>query len=481
MNMPRYSSFLLACYVLLLLSSGIILPAEKDTSLEEALQQFRAAGSFFTDGQTAYHKGDQKKALTSMEKCLTKMPRHIYAHYYMANLFYIQEDYTQAKKHMQQALANFDFMQQLNTYADKQKFKQLGDFEQALEGLWDTTNSCRDSRELEFAFDRIDKVEGDLEIAARKKQQRLERMHAHYFYFNGNIQFQQKKIPEAMRSYQQAVKLDPAHAAAYNNIIAILYMAEQYDPALAYLETAEKQGLEDNLNLKLKEMLFKALDKPTAGILQEALSTGISPVKAKRLALSIPRENSQLPPVYANCYIVFHADTKQGVLIDPGVRDARIEDYVQRQGITLKAILNTHGHYDHSDGNQFYADLYKVPAYAHKNDLDYYESPPDKYISDDQNLTFDGFSIQVLHTPGHSSGSLCFKVGDFLFSGDTLFRQDIGRIFADNEKERGKNRTRLLQLIRDKLLVLPDNTVVCPGHGRTSSIAAEKKNNPFFN
>jgi len=295
-NLYRYSLFCLAWFVMLLLSLGLLPAAEKTTSLDEALKQFRDAGSFFTDGQTAFHKGDQEKALASLGKCLAKMPRHIYAHYYLANLYYIQEDYTRALNHMQSALENFDFMQELNFYADEQKFKQLGDFEQALEGLWDTTNSCRDSRELEFAFNRIDKVEGDLEIAARKKQQRLERMHAHYFYFNGNILFQQKNIPDAMRSYQQAIKLDPAHAAAYNNIIAILYTAEQYDPALAYLEIAEQQGLEDNLNLKLKEMLFNALGKPTAGILQEDLVSGPSPIKAKRLALSIPREHSQLPP-----------------------------------------------------------------------------------------------------------------------------------------------------------------------------------------
>jgi glyoxylase-like metal-dependent hydrolase (beta-lactamase superfamily II) len=168
------------------------------------------------------------------------------------------------------------------------------------------------------------------------------------------------------------------------------------------------------------------------------------------------------------------------VLIDPGVKDSRIQDFIQENELEVKAILNTHDHADHTGANKIYSEHFSVPICAPKEDAQYYETTPDKLLEEGSMLEFDGFKIQVLHTPGHTDGSLCFLTGNVLFSGDTLFRNDIGRVWAEDSEKLDDIRKDLIRTIQEKILTLPSETLICPGHGKTTTVAAEKENNPAF-
>ena len=104
--------------------------------------------------------------------------------------------------------------------------------------MWNSTNSCRDSRAIEMAFDQVDKEESDMEISTRQRQKTMERMKAHYLYFCGNILLQLHRYNDSLLRYQEAIRLNPKHADAYNNIIAILYIAKEYEKALQFWEEA---------------------------------------------------------------------------------------------------------------------------------------------------------------------------------------------------------------------------------------------------
>jgi glyoxylase-like metal-dependent hydrolase (beta-lactamase superfamily II)/Tfp pilus assembly protein PilF len=477
----KNARFLLIC-VIILLGALHISPQDKESkSLEEAMKQLKSSNALYLKGVDKFGKGDRKDASEEFKKCIKEMPQHAYAHYYLANLFYIEQDFSGSLAHMEKALANLDFMQELSAYADEQKSSKFNALRDSLEEMWNSTNSCRDSRAIEFAYDQVDKEESDMEIAARQRQKTMVRMKAHYLYFYGNVLLNLRRYNDALQRYQEAIRLNPRHADAYNNIIAILYLAKEYSKALLFWQEAETQGLDEQLNLKLKESLYAALGRPTEGILQEDLtledSEGLS---VMRFCLDFRKDGEMSPPLYANCYIVFNQESRDAVVIDPGVQDPRIEEFIRRFDLDIKAILNTHDHADHTSANVYFARLFNAPVCAPKEDAEYYDSPPDRLLKDGDILDFEGLSIGVIHTPGHTEGSLCFLIGDYIFSGDTLFKNDIGKIWAEDEKKADDVREKLLLAIKEKILVLPGKTIVCPGHGKTSTIAAELANNPYF-
>jgi hydroxyacylglutathione hydrolase len=474
--------FFLICGIILAFAFNVSPQDKEDKSFEEAMKQLKSTYPIYLKGVDKYEKGDREGSIDVFRNCIQKMPRNAYAHYYLANIYYIRKDFSSSLAHMEKAVANIDYMQQLGTYADEQKSLKFNSLRGSLEEMWNSTNSCRDSRAIEFAFDQVDKEEGEMEIAARKRQKSMTRMKAHYLYFCGNILLQLQRYNDSLLRYQEAIKLNPQHADAYNNIIAILYLAKEYSKALLFWEDAETQGLDEQLNLKLKESLYLALGRPTEGILQEDLTSreGTGNLGVIRFCLDFRKDGEMSPPLYVNCYIVFNQESRETVIIDPGVNDPRIEDFIRQRDLDVKAILNTHDHADHTSANSVYAKLFNAPVLAPKEDAKYYDSQPDRLLKGGDVLDFDGLSIRVIHTPGHTEGSLCFHIGDYIFSGDTLFRNDIGKIWAEDEKETEDIRQKLLLLIKGKIMVLPGKTIVCPGHGKTTTIALEKANNPYF-
>ncbi|NTV81555.1 MAG: MBL fold metallo-hydrolase, partial [Candidatus Aminicenantes bacterium] len=421
------------------------------------------------------------QAADAFEKSVQAMPRHAFALYYLANLAYIRAEYAAALRLMERSLADFEFMRELGEYAGRLKLKRIGTYQQILEAEWDNTTSCRTSRELEALDDQLSDEQSKLDLAAQKDREATVRRKAHYVYFLGNIRFQLKQFPEAVQAYREAIALNPRHADASNNLAAILYMAGEHAPARDLLERAEQLGLEDNINLKLKHLVYEALGLPTEGILQEDLSGPAGQdLGVMRFALAFKEEGSPLSPLYTNAYVVFSRGPKQAVVIDPGVEDPRIGEFVKERGLTVQAILNTHGHADHSGADKPFAGLFGAPVWASKADAKEFDVPADRALEDGQILEFDGLIVKVISTPGHTPGSLCFSIGDLLFSGDTLFKNGIGSVGEKDPGKALKGQAGLVRTIRQKLLSFPGSTRVCPGHGKTSTIADETAVNPFL-
>lgn len=193
-----------------------------------------------------------------------------------------------------------------------------------------------------------------------------------------------------------------------------------------------------------------------------------------------------------NCYVVACPETRQALVIDPGDEGERIWEVIVAEGYDLKQIVNTHGHFDHLGGNSYLVGKSGAELLIHELDLKLLEtmadhaamfglevdpSPvPDRLLVDDEVLKIGHLEARVLHTPGHSAGGICLLMGEHLFSGDTLFSRSVGRTDLP-----GGDFATLIDSIRRQLLVLPDTTLVHPGHGPETTIGEEKALNSFIN
>ncbi len=470
-----------AVLLVALLLGGAFLTAAEDPAVKDAFDRLPAAEKYYRSGLREFTAGRYPEAVAAFEKCAGEMPRHAYAGYYLANIAYIRGDIDGALARMERALRDLPFMQELNAFAVERKSRSFESYQQMLDTQWENTTSCRESRELEALTDEIETRKTKMELAAEKEKAARAMQEAHYRYFLGNIYFQQKRLADAARLYAEAIALDPRHVNAYNNAAAIRYLAGDQAGALDLLERAERQGLGDNLNLKLKHLVFEALGRPTAGILEEDLSAGPgADLGVMRFALAYKFAEPLLPPLYENCYIVYSRASNEAVIVDPGVEDPRIAGFVEQRGLTVKAILNTHFHPDHTAANGRYAALYQAVVAAPGPDAKGLTPPPGRTFGDGETLRFEGFSVATLHTPGHTPGSTCFLVGDYLFSGDTLFKNDICKLPDEAPGKAAEAQRRFVRMLREKIMVLDDRVRVCPGHGAVSTIAEEKTGNPFF-
>ena len=191
------------------------------------------------------------------------------------------------------------------------------------------------------------------------------------------------------------------------------------------------------------------------------------------------------PPLDNNNYVIIDDESHEAVLIDCSHPDDTIMDYIRGQGANLKYILLTHGHLDHVMGVCHFQKKYRIPVYVAKEDvplmadinswtkmlgLPETEVPKaDKILTDDEDLILGKNKIQVIKTPGHTQGCVCYLIGDNLFSGDTLFRGTYGRTDLPDSSQAQMNDS-LKRLFR-----LPDETKVFPGHGAPTTIGDEKK------
>jgi len=170
-------------------------------------------------------------------------------------------------------------------------------------------------------------------------------------------------------------------------------------------------------------------------------------------------------------YIVRDPDTREGFVIDAGFEPEKIA--AEAGDTKVQAILITHGHWDHHDSLDALKGQLGVPSAIGELDQDLLHSRPDQVLVDRQELSFGKSVLKAIHTPGHTPGSTCFTVGNALFSGDTLFPGGVGNI---------KNQTghffTIIRSVEYRLLSLPDETVIYPGHGKPSTIGAEKPSLP---
>jgi glyoxylase-like metal-dependent hydrolase (beta-lactamase superfamily II) len=197
-------------------------------------------------------------------------------------------------------------------------------------------------------------------------------------------------------------------------------------------------------------------------------------------------------PLQTNCYIVADEATREGIVIDPGGDGKLILETVQRLEVDVKLIVNTHGHFDHIMANGEVMQGTDAPLAIHSDDAGMLLNPlrsfallvgkirpspsATVFLKQGDALELGNRTLHVLHTPGHSPGSISLLCTDekAVFSGDVLFNQGIGRTDFP-----GGSYQVLVQSIRDKLFPLPDDTVVYPGHGPQTTIGFERTHNPF--
>ena len=189
---------------------------------------------------------------------------------------------------------------------------------------------------------------------------------------------------------------------------------------------------------------------------------------------------------YTNCYICMNKDTKEGFIVDPGDDELKISVNVSRLEMTPKAILLTHGHFDHIGAVNQLKERYNIPVIvgakeekvltdSRMNLSSMFGEPVkvngDKFLEDGENFQVAGFDIQYILTPGHTPGSGCFYIEEeqVLFSGDTLFQASRGRTDFP-----GGSESDIIKSIKNKLLVLPGETEVYPGHMNITNIDSEK-------
>lgn len=204
-------------------------------------------------------------------------------------------------------------------------------------------------------------------------------------------------------------------------------------------------------------------------------------------------ENFVLGPVGTNCYIVINEGTKECFLVDMAACPPELVSHIKNSGLTVKAVLLTHGHFDHIMGLDRFLEEFPAPVYACAAEKELLESPQlnsssgmlgqpytfhgAQYVKDGDLLDMAGMKIQVIQTPGHTIGGCCYYIADeqTLFSGDTLFRASIGRTDLPTGSMGA-----LVRSVKEKILVLPDVTRVYPGHMEETTVGYEKKYNPFL-
>lgn len=191
-----------------------------------------------------------------------------------------------------------------------------------------------------------------------------------------------------------------------------------------------------------------------------------------------------------NCFVIRRRDTTLALVVDPGLQAPRVLQHLEREHLTVERILVTHGHIDHVAGVPAIRAQTAAPVLMHRDDLAILDweqfrqlpfVPPhfgpfeiDQPLAHGMTLSFQDMTLRVLHTPGHTQGSVCFLFGLDCFAGDTLFQRGIGRTDLP-----GGDMAKIVFSIRHVLYALPPKTVIYPGHGPTTTIEEEQLLNPF--
>jgi glyoxylase-like metal-dependent hydrolase (beta-lactamase superfamily II) len=196
--------------------------------------------------------------------------------------------------------------------------------------------------------------------------------------------------------------------------------------------------------------------------------------------------------VQTNCYFAVNEETKEALIIDPGANPEALKKRLDDGGWKAAAILLTHGHFDHAGGAARLSELTGAKIYVHEAEKDTLTDEElnacwmvglhetyraDVFLKDEQEIDLAGFHIRVLFTPGHTPGGCCYYLPyeDVVFSGDTLFYTSVGRTDF-----KGGSMAMIVNSINGKLMTLPDETTVYPGHGEETTIGTERMYNPYL-
>lgn len=196
--------------------------------------------------------------------------------------------------------------------------------------------------------------------------------------------------------------------------------------------------------------------------------------------------------ISSNCYIVYDPTSLDALVIDPGDDAYSIAETVRSEALHVRGIVDTHGHADHIADNTVLKQEFGCPIMVHSLDAPYLldsdlnlsqfigasgpiSPPADHLLEDGEEIAVGRFTFKVIHTPGHTPGGICLYREGMLFSGDTLFAGSVGRTDFP-----GGSHEQLIESIRQRLLTLPDDTQVYPGHGPQTTIGAERQTNPWL-
>lgn len=192
-------------------------------------------------------------------------------------------------------------------------------------------------------------------------------------------------------------------------------------------------------------------------------------------------------PIQENCYIASHPENHEAVVIDPGDEADMIVDYIREHNLQVKYILLTHGHHDHIGAVEEVKAFTQAQVAIHVDDADmltdksrnlgdFTLAPADMLLHNNDVLSFGGYHLRVIYTPGHTRGGCCFyeAAEKVCFSGDTLFKGTVGRTDLY-----GGDYGAILVSVRERLTVVADDCVVYPGHGPETTMAYERKVNPY--
>jgi len=192
-------------------------------------------------------------------------------------------------------------------------------------------------------------------------------------------------------------------------------------------------------------------------------------------------------PLETNCYVFADESAGEAVVIDPGANPAPIKDFIKKNGLKVKYVINTHGHGDHIGANSHFS----ADVLIHESDAGFLSNPrlnlslvfgahistppANRLLKDGDKINVGALTLEVLHTPGHTRGGICLKYDNIAFTGDTLFFEGVGRTdLPDGSGEQ------IISSIKNKLMTLPDDCRAYPGHGRETTIGHERKHNPFI-
>lgn len=227
---------------------------------------------------------------------------------------------------------------------------------------------------------------------------------------------------------------------------------------------------------------------------------------ANELASKLIHEILPVGMLQCNCHVVGDPVTREAIVIDPGDEVARILDVIAKYDLKVRAIVNTHAHIDHVGGLKKMREATGAPVMMHRQDLQLYQAlemqaqwlrvaaplptEVDDFLREDSPIRWGNCEARVLHTPGHTEGSVCLYLppnhqaisdppgansADILFAGDTLFAGSIGRTDLW-----GGSLEKIMDSLQTKVLTLPDTTIVFPGHGPATTIGDERESNPFL-